>query len=372
MKKILLHLLLFVLTFVATTLAGAEWTYASSFFYVKEPMGWTEFVGGLRYSIPFLFILTCHEFGHYFVARAWKMAVSLPYYIPVWGGFLLAPTIGTMGAFIKIKTPFRSRKEVFDVGVAGPLAGFVPAVLLIWYGFTHLPPADYVFAIHPEYMEHGANYAQHVYENKEGLFAIGNNLIFWFFENYVADPALVPNHYETIHYPYLFAGYLALFFTALNLLPIGQLDGGHIVFSMLGGQKHSVVALGFYILFIVYAGLGLPVLFTPEEPEWQTALYNILYVGFLYICFYAIKSKPNRLMIVLLIFALQYTLAIFVPSLTGYPGWLVFGFLLGRILGIFHPPVPDNKPLGKARVITGWLAIIIFVLSFSPKPFVFF
>lgn len=370
MKKTALHVLLFVLTFVATTLAGAEWRYASLFFWVEEPMGWPEFVGGMYYSVPFLFILTCHEFGHYFMARAWKMAVTLPYYIPVWAGFMAIPTIGTMGAFIQIKTPFKSRKEVFDVGVAGPLAGFVPAVLLIWYGFTHLPPADYVFTVHPEYLAYGADYADYVYK-QEGLFRLGDNLLFWFFENYVADPALVPNRYEMFHYPYLFAGYLSLFFTALNLLPIGQLDGGHVVFSMLGSKKHGAVALTFYILFMTYAGLGLPTMFNFEEPAWQTLLYNFLYVGFLYICFHGIASKPNRLLIVLLIFSIQYTLAVFMPSLEGYSGWLVFGFLLGRVLGIFHPSVPDKQPLNRGRIIIGWLAIIIFILSFSPRPFVF-
>ena len=87
-RTLLIQILLFVLTFIFTTLAGAEWMYGRLFIYGRNPMGWQEFFGGLNFSIPFLFILTCHEFGHYFTARYHKVKVSLPYYLPMWLGFL--------------------------------------------------------------------------------------------------------------------------------------------------------------------------------------------------------------------------------------------------------------------------------------------
>ena len=109
------------------------------------------------------------------------------------------------------------------------------ALIVLFYGFTHLPPPEYIFQIHPEYEQHGLNYAEIVYKNQPDTIidvTIGKNLLFAFFENYVADPARVPNAHEIMHYPFLFAGYLSLMFTCLNLLPIGQLDGGHVVYGL--------------------------------------------------------------------------------------------------------------------------------------------
>src|SRR5690606_8619198 len=113
--------------------------------------------------------------------------VSLPYYIPLWFG--ITSTIGTMGAFIRIRSRIFSRQQFFDIGIAGPLAGFVVAIPLLWYGFTYLPDPDYIFTIHPEYQQFGQDYARYVYQG-EGNFSLGKNLLFLFFERYVADPAL--------------------------------------------------------------------------------------------------------------------------------------------------------------------------------------
>ena len=257
-KRVLLHIGLFAITFLSTTLSGAEWMSGKALLYVPDEstISWADFWQGLHYSVPFLGILTVHEFGHYFVARQYKLNVTLPFYIPLWLGFIgQSINIGTMGAFIKIRTPISSRKEFFDVGIAGPLAGLVVAIGVLYYGFTHLPPPEYIFQIHPEYQQYGLDYANHVYEKtKGGNLILGTNLVFEFFKTYVVEnPALLPNEHEIMHYPYLLAGYLALFFTALNLMPIGQLDGGHIVYGLLGAKGHRWVAFSLFFSFVTYA-----------------------------------------------------------------------------------------------------------------------
>ncbi|HEX9957206.1 MAG TPA: site-2 protease family protein, partial [Fibrella sp.] len=259
-RKYFIHIILFLLTLATTTAAGAEWIFGRFFipFAGTTPMGWREFVAGLNFSIPFLTVLTVHEFGHYFVARTNQVRVTLPYYIPFWFG--LGQSIGTMGAFIRIQDYISSRRKYFDIGVAGPLAGFVVALVLLWYGFTHLPPVDYIFTIHPEYRQYGLRYGEFVSLNvasgKASAVAFGDNLLFWFFKTYVADQSLLPHPYEMLHYPYLLAGYLSLFFTSLNLIPIGQLDGGHVLYALIGRRKFNALAPVLFIGFVFYAGLG--------------------------------------------------------------------------------------------------------------------
>lgn len=158
LKRKIYQLGLFILTFIATTLAGGEWIHGSLFLYVPEPLGWSAFIDGMKYSVPFLLILTVHEFGHYFTARYHKIKVSLPYYFPVWLGFIGSMSLGTMGAFIRIRQRISSVSQTFDVGIAGPLAGFVVTLVVLFYGFTHLPPKDYVLEIHPEYQLFGDEY----------------------------------------------------------------------------------------------------------------------------------------------------------------------------------------------------------------------
>ena len=415
-----LHLLLFVLTLITTTIAGAEWRFGKLFFWGTEGFSWagsftwTELAAGLYFSIPFLGVLTVHEFGHYFTAKRYRADVSLPYYIPLWFG--ITSTIGTMGAFIRIRSRIFSRQQFFDIGIAGPLAGFVVAIPLLWYGFTHLPDPDFIFSVHPEYLQFGQDYAQYVYQG-EGNFSLGKNLLFLFFERYVADQALVPNAYEVIHYPLIFAGYLALFFTALNLLPIGQLDGGHVLYGLIGYKRFNQLSPIFFSLFIVYAGMGM---ISPyKEPLWDDSLLVVL-APFVFFAFRGILHDNRRgLMAAMGMLLAQYSLAESFPELTGYTwawpvyvlylffvlepatpklrytfylvlivlaaqvgiswlypeadgygGWLVFGLLLSRMMGIFHPSCPNEAPLTPGRKILGILAFIIFLLCFSPAPFV--
>ena len=401
---------LFILTLIATTISGAEWMTGKSLFYGETTITEAELWKGLYFSIPFLLILTVHEFGHYFTAKYHKVKVTLPFYLPVWLGFLPGfQSIGTMGAFIKIKDMIDSRKKYFDIGIAGPLAGFVIALFLLIYAFANLPARESIYEIHPDYEKYGLDYADKIYtydynvaqhyeayqrqratdsltylsENETNgvwggyppfepwpeytSFSLGSNLLFECLEYIlVSDPKNVPNQFEMMHYPLLFAGFLALFFTSLNLLPIGQLDGGHILYGLVGAKNHKWVSRIIFVGLVYYAGLGIIQPFAMSE----MLIDELIYFGFVYLCFY--KFTPNnrdRIMYALGVIVAQMSTSILIPSAQGYAGWLLFSFLLGRVLGIYHPPVLIDTPLDLNRKILGWITLGIFIISFSPEPF---
>lgn len=379
-KRILIQILLFVTTFFTTTLAGAWWCNSKLWislyplFYNPE-FTVQDFVQGMQFSIPFLLILTVHEFGHYFTAVYHKVKSSLPYYIP-FPPILFS--IGTMGALIRLRSKVPSTIKNFDIGIAGPLAGFIVAVGVLYYGFATLPPPEHIFTIHPEYEQYGLNYAEHVYAQPDSVsglsLTLGKNLLFIFFENVVAEPSRVPNVHEMMHYPWLFAGFLALVFTSLNLLPIGQLDGGHVLYGLVGFRKHRIIASVIFVLFILYAGFGLEFLLSAEPskllfPEAPVFITIPGYVLFLYFCFTGLQLPVrDTIMYTIAVFAVQYLASYVLPEIKGYPGWLLFGILLGRVLGIPHPPSEIEQPLDEKRKILGWVALVIFVISFTPSP----
>lgn len=363
-KRLSLHLGLFLITFITTTHAGEEWTHGKNVWI--EGYTWDDFAQGLYFSVPFLLILTVHEFGHYFMALKHKVKASLPYYIP----FPPIPfSIGTMGAVIRIRQRVQTTIQHFDIGITGPIAGFVLAIGLLWYGFANLPPKEYIFEIHPEYAAYGERYEDQAYAHQSDSVisvVLGQNLTFMFFENFVADPDLVPNHREMMHYPYLFAGFLALLFTALNLLPVGQLDGGHVLYGLFGKEKHFKIAKVIFLIFVFYAGIGYV---TPFDPVDDLLIYAPLYVVFLYITIGRIfETGQQTLMVALIIFIAQFTLIWMFPKIEGYAGWLVFAFLVGRIIGVRHPGALVEQELDNKRKILGWLALFIFIISFSPAP----
>lgn len=365
-KKYLLHLLLFVVTLACTTIAGAEWMFGKSLFYGDALLSSSETIAGLYFSLPFLGILSVHEFGHYFTARYHKVKVTLPFYIPLWLGFLGLPSIGTMGAFIRIKDIPTSRKQYFDIGLAGPMAGFVVALAVLFYGFTHLPEPEYIFKIHPEYQQYGLDYAEHVHKTQEMNMVMGDNLIFLFFEKFIAEPSRVPNQYEMYHYPWIFAGYLALFFTALNLIPIGQLDGGHVIYGLFGHRKSRIISRVLFLIMVTISGVGI----IPVGEVNGDFLFNAaFYLVFLYLAFY--KFEPDlrkRLLLIIWIMILQIFMLNFVPEVADYGIYMMFAFLLGRFLGIDHPKAIIDQPLDLKRKIIGWIALIVFVISFTPRP----
>lgn len=408
MRKYGLHLLLFLITCITTTLAGSEWIYGHPILggpngeWIAPWFTWEKFWGGTRYSIPFLAFLTCHEFGHYFTARYYRVKVSLPYYIPLWLGIL--STIGTMGAFIQIKERLRTRKEFFDIGIAGPLAGFVIAFGVLIYGYTHLPPPEYVLEIHPEYIsnfpegyaQYGTDFEQYAYNfpdneaNREAgiageaipdefMMAVGKNLLMLILEYIlVDDPSHIPNPREMMHYPFLFAGFLGLLFTALNLMPIGQLDGGHILYGLLGQKRHGIISRVIFVSFVFYAGLGIvnPYFLgqhLSSSPNFLVYLERLwpyfFYVFFLYLVFSrTIQGGRNILLLVTSVIAGQVLFVFFFPQAQGYLGWMAFAFLIGRVLGLNHPRAIFDQPLDPKRKVLGWISLVIFVLCFSPYP----
>jgi membrane-associated protease RseP (regulator of RpoE activity) len=374
-KSYLLHLFLFTLTFITTTLAGAEWTHGRSVLAEVDgalafntAYSWSDFASGLPYSICFLLILTAHEFGHYFTATYYRVKTTLPYYIPLPP---LPLMLGTLGALIRLKSHVPSSKQNFDIGIAGPLAGFVVAIGFLLYGFTHLPPPEYIFQFHPQYEQFGLDYAAHVYTPEfmpPGTVdvVIGKNLLFLFFENFVADPARMPNAHEMMHYPFLFAGFLSLVFTSMNLLPIGQLDGGHVLYGLVGFRRHRVIASVIFVAFLFYAGIGY---ISPFEAR-EKLIYKIpLFIGFLFFALRGLELKTrDNLLLALGIFTMLYLLATLFPTFHGYSGWLLFAFIIGRFVRIPHPPCEIEEPLSKGRILLGWIALLIFVLCFTPDP----
>ena len=409
-KTYLKHFGLFVITFLTTSLAGTFWINGRMLFFTEYT--WKDFELGLAFAFPFLLILTFHEFGHYFIAKYHKIKTTLPFYIPLPPVipliFTILPTIGTLGAVIRIKQHIASKKIHFDIGIAGPLAGFVIALGVLIYGYANLPELDYLFEIHPSYAEYGDDYADHVYTPEfqkmeaerlyteariqDSLKAVGNGeidewsfpafqpdvqlgnlsigkpLLMQFMEQFVADKKLIPNSSEMMHYPLLMAGFLALLVTALNLMPIGQLDGGHVLYGLIGTYWHRRVATAIFLIFLFYAGLGL---LTPFDGM-ENLMWNVpLYIGFLYYTLKGLKrSNQETLMIALIIFTLQFSMPFILPNAIGYSGWLLFAFIIGRFLGVYHPPVPIEHPLDLKRKILGWISLVIFIISFSPAPIV--
>jgi hypothetical protein len=379
-----LHLLLFGLTLMSTVYAGAMWVnrvlfYEAqgetvSLFFATVPQGWL--VDGLRYAIPLLGFLTVHEFGHYFAARYSRVHTSLPYYIPF---FPQINPIGTFGAVISIRQAIPSTRKLFDIGVAGPLAGFVVALGAILYGFATLPPPEYLLDLpgHEMLKEHIRQYGTFPDTPPEPsgnalVIVVGQTPLFWLLSQFFSH---VPPMYEVYHYPVLFAGWLGLFFTALNLLPVGQLDGGHVVYALLGPTWHRRVAQAFVFLLLLSGGMGF-------VKEARPALYEMgvlwgrlswlmlaaIFYGYLYRVF---GGSHQKMMVGLagLMGGVGIATAIGPAVMQfAYTGWLVWTLLIVFLIRVEHPPVVNPEPLTPTRRVLGYLAIAIFVLCFSIRP----
>ncbi len=350
-RPIALHGGLFLLTLITTTVAGAEWIHQHLLF-VNGNLdfrwtGWltlSQVLDGLWFSVPFLTVLTVHEMGHFLTARYYGIRTSWPFYLPFYLGF--APGIGTVGAVIRIKDRVFSRREYFDIGVAGPLAGFVILLPLLMVALATLPR---ILPAPPP----------------EGL-QIGHNLLLDLLERALHVPSFV--HASLTRQPLVLAGYMGAFFTALNLLPIGQLDGGHVLYGLLGYGRAARLSILAYAGLVAYAGLGLIDLTAePMMLAWEVPLY-VLYLFVL--ARPAVPTVRGALLIAVAMLALQVGLKAAFPSLEGQPGWLLLALLLARGVGIVHPPAPQDAPLDWRRRAVGWFAIGLLVLCFAPSPFV--
>lgn len=301
--KIPVHVTLFILTFFTTTLAGVSWVNGN-------PFELSNFYLGLPYSISILAILTAHEFGHYFAARFYNVETTLPYFIPV-PHFLLNP-FGTMGAVIRIRSPLTTNRALFDIGIAGPLAGLAVTVGILVYGIITLPGVEYLYTMHPEY--------QILPELPKGGLTFGYSLVFYLLENISYTTGFFPPMNEIYHYPYLCAGWFGLFVTALNLMPVGQLDGGHILYALVGSKKQVAIAK---IFFGILVTIGLAGMFPVFGPGMQFST----------------------------------------------TGWLVWALIMLFLIKLKHPEIPDIEPVEVNRRMLGWSTLFLLLVMFPPIPF---
>jgi len=305
-----LHIGLFIITFITTTIAGMEWTTGT-----MGPYEIGTLVQGLPYSISIMLIISFHEFGHYFAAKYHKVSATLPFYIP----FPPIPyfiNFGTMGAVIRTRSRIYSRKAMFDIGIAGPLTGFVACIIILIYGFTHVAGVEYLLSIHPNYFdpEYGKNSINMVF---------GDSILFALLRNILTEPStFFPPMSEIYHYPYLCVGWFGLFITSMNMIPVGQLDGGHISYTMFGDEKSYKIS---NIAFIILFALGV-----------MGIIDSTMELG----------------------------LDI------GWSGWLFWSLVLYFVIKLKHPPIPDPVELDKGRMKLGYLSFLIFLISFSPTPIV--
>ena len=281
-------LVLFVMTCFTTLAAGtsAVTLQAIGLFLLRGrlPHGITSstimegLFQGFQYAGPLMLILLCHEMGHYIQARRNRIPASLPYFIPIPFGFL-----GTMGAVIGMRANLGDRRSLFDIGITGPLAGLFPTLVFLFVGL-HLSG---IAPVKPEAL------------------SFGEPLLMKWIISYKFGA--IPAGHEVVLHPMAFAAWVGLLITSLNLIPIGQLDGGHVLHALI--PRYSSVIARTLLLGAVAASLYF------EYPAWT-------------------------LMIVLL-------------------------FLMGPK----HPPTADDKtPIGTFRVVLGWLTLAFILIGFTPMP----
>jgi membrane-associated protease RseP (regulator of RpoE activity) len=378
-----LHVLLFVVTFACVTFSGIVWTarelaYARDAWWTLDWLGLsigpTALMDGLRFSVPFLTFLTVHEMGHYVAARRAGIDTSPPYFIP-----LPLVGIGTLGAVIRIREPIPTTHKLFDVGAAGPLAGFVVALATLVYALATLPPPTYLLdmpgheAVNAAIAQTGTFPDQPPVSDGAAALAIGPTLLVGLLTPLFAH---VPPAYELYHYPTLFAAWLGLFFTALNLLPTGQLDGGHVTYSLFGPARHLVLARLTVAALVVLGLLGAAPTLMTELQAWSAGAALLVWPilgGVVY--WFARRIFPDAHTLQLVfgggVLALTAVTLLAVPDAArwGYGFWLFWAFLIVRVIRIEHPPVYVHQRLTPRRRVLAWVCVALFVLCFSPQPF---
>ena len=314
------HIGLLVATIITTIFAGMQWTTGI----MVGPYEFSMLKNGLLYSAAIIFIISCHEFGHYFAARYHKVDATLPFYIP-FPPIPMFLNFGTMGAVIKTRFPVTSKKAMFDIGIAGPLAGFAACLIVLITGFLTVPGVDYLLAIHPGYFspEFGKNGIE--------LF-FGNTILFSSFKYiFISKTQFFPPMSEIYHYPLLCVGWFGMFITAMNMIPVGQLDGGHVSYTMFGeGKSHKIALVAFAFLLISGS------LFIIQ--------YSLILLG----------VNPG---------SIPHFLEL------GWLGWLFWAMILFFVIKLKHPPIYDDHKLNPFRMSLGYLSYVILIISFSPVPF---
>jgi membrane-associated protease RseP (regulator of RpoE activity) len=293
---------LFLATVATTVLSGAAFA------------GWAGggarslVLAGLSYATAVLAILLAHEMGHWLLARAWGVDSTLPYFIPIYVPGSM--NFGTLGALIRLRSPIPSRDAVLDIGAAGPIAGALVAIPVYAWGLAHSEvravgelaatntgsPFEMIMAfLRGETLTWGGD-----------AVVFGDSLLTAGIQRLVLGP-LPPGHDVVIH-PVALAAWLGLFVTTLNLIPLGQLDGGHVTYAWLGERGALRVSR------LVSAGLLLAGIFVSMN-------------------------------------------------------WLVWWLLTRIVIGLRHPPAIDDAPIGPARRVVALASLALFVLTFVPVPF---
>ncbi len=288
-KRPWLNILLFVLTVLSAFFVGITWSLSYKY---ADNLGQNSRLAldvavfrdpevislSFIYAIVLMIILLGHEFGHYLTCRHYQVRATLPYFIP-------APTlVGTLGAFIKIKSPITLKKQLFDIGVAGPLTGFIFSLPALVYGLalSKLVPAL----------------------PREDSLVFGEPLLLKLLGSVIFKN--IPPNSDMVLHPVAFAGWVGVLVTSYNLFPLGQLDGGHISYAIMGSKAKQLAK--FFLIGFVVMGVFF------------------------------------------------------------WVGWFVWALII-LLLGLKHPRILDEEvPLSPARKILSVLVIIIFILSFIPDP----
>lgn len=304
-ERWLWHGALLFLTIICTLAAGAviaqAWTppagsglsgvVAATIKFAEDVAtgGWRELLPGWTFAAPLLGILLVHELGHYFAARRYALDVSPPYFLPVPPNLSL---IGNLGAFIRIRSSVYDRRQLLDVGAAGPLAGFLVAVVVLWWGYRSSTRIDAVVD------------GPSLVALSGTPIALGESLLTHLVRDWV-----VPGTGPVLLSPMAFAGWVGMFITSLNLLPLSQLDGGHVLFGLVGRRQTMISAL--VVLGLLWLGRNAPV--------WWV--------------------------------------------------WAALTFVIGGGRWTHPSVVLPDRPVLKAGRITGIACIVIFILTFVPIPF---
>lgn len=331
-REILVHVLLVLATFTTCAMAGAQWVGVN-------PLEVSNWGAGLSYAVLTMTFLLAHEYGHYIAAYRHKLPSSLPYVIPV------PPTImpfGTFGAVIRTRTPMMSKEQLFDVGVAGPIAGFFVCLIILVVGFVTLPGAEYLYAIHPEILVNGFS--------NTGL-TFGDTLLFSIFRWAFEGHAFVPPMNEIYHYPFLCVGWFGMFVTALNLLPFGQLDGGHVLYALIGKKQHTVGRILWWTMFALALLWLLGMIHDLFTVDFNPAAYS---PWVLWLRNSIDPTLSNMISQAPWLFSLGEV-------------WTFWLIMVRLFIKIEHPIINDETPLSRGRVIIGWVAVAILVLSIAPK-----
>ncbi|MEM1269335.1 MAG: site-2 protease family protein [Bacteroidota bacterium] len=369
-----LHILLFLSTLATTTFAGVQ-LVGREVLYAQLGVP-AMLLDGLLYSVPLLFFLTVHEFGHYFAARYHNVSVTLPYYVPS-PLFFVPMNIGTFGAIIRIRHAIPSLRKLFDIGVAGPVAGFVASLMVLGIGIVTMPGWEYLMdlggheSLKAELLRNNGVFPEAPASNEFPVY-IGQTPLFWLLTQFVDG---MPPMYELYHYPILFAGWLGLFFTALNLLPVGQLDGGHVLYALVGPKWHGRIARGFVLMLLLSATIEFVSSLAPYfglqmaygEPLSWVVLVAILFT-FGYRMFNRNVMMAAYAVLGLLVLSLVATAIGPAATQYGHSGWFLWCVLIVWFIRIDHPPVMLSEPLTPGRRALAIACLIVFFLCFSIRP----